>query len=265
MREALVSTNNELIRKRRRKRAIRRNIIISVLLIAVLVTLCLKLAYFNVSSVKVVNNNIVSSEEIINSAKINMGTNIFFIDIKNIRTNVLKIPYIVEADVKRKLPNTIIISLSERQAVFYGRLDDKYLIIDKNGVVLEEREDISQMKLTRLEGVNFQDAKIGEPIPGENSRIISNIGLITELIALNSSGVEIDSVNLSDEMNIVICSDNISIKLGSNSIKDKLNLALNIIINNHLQDEKGYIDVSFEGNPVVYIEKMKDDSKKLNN
>jgi cell division protein FtsQ len=234
------------------------------MLTAVLVTLCLKLAYFNVSSVKVINNNIVTSEEIINLSQVDMGTNIFFIDIKNIRTNVLKNPYILEAEVKRKLPNTIIVSISERQAVFYGKLDDKYLIIDKNGVVLEEREDISDMKLTKLEGFNFQDAKVGETVPSDNARKISNIGLITELIGLNSSGIEIDSVNLYDDMNIVITCDNILIKLGSNSIKDKLNLALNIIVNNKLQNEKGYIDVSFEGNPVVYVEKITDDNKQLN-
>jgi hypothetical protein len=31
-------------------------------------------------------------------------------------------------------------------------------------------------------------------------------------------------------------------------------LALNIIQNNNLKGQKGYIDVSFDGNPVVYME-----------
>jgi cell division protein FtsQ len=252
---ALVATNNELIRKRRKKRAVRRAIVLTVLLIAILVTLCLKLSYFNVSSIKIINNSIVTSEEIANLAKVNMGTNIFYINISNIKTNVLKNPYIINVEVKRKFPNTITISVNERQAVFYSLQDNKYLIIDKNGIVLEEKEDIDSMNLTSLLGLNFQEARIGEPILTQDNRKINEIGVITELIALNSSGIEITSVDLSDGLNIKVNSRNISIKLGSGNIKDKLNLALNIIENNQLKEQKGYIDVSFEGNPVVYIEK----------
>jgi cell division protein FtsQ len=254
LREALVSTNNELIRKRRQKRAIKRTIILTVLIIAILVTLCLKLSYFNVTAVKIINNSIVNSDEISKLAKVNIGANIFYLNIKNIRTNVLNNPYILKAEVKRKFPNTVVIAVTERQAVFYGKLDDKYLIIDKNGVVLEEKVDISNMKLTSLEGFNFQEAKLGEPIPSENKRKINDIGIITELIALNSSGIEITSVDLSDVLNTKVNCNNILIKLGSNNIEDKLNFALNLIKNNNLKEQKGYIDVSFEGTPVVNME-----------
>jgi cell division protein FtsQ len=250
----LVSTNNELIRRRRQKRVIKRTIIFTVLLIAILVTLCLKISYFNVATVKITNNSIVSSDEISELANVNIGTNIFYININNIRTNVLSNPYILNAEVKRKFPNTVSISVAERQAVFYGKFDNKYLIIDKNGVALEKKEDVSNMNLTSLEGFNFQEAKIGETIPSEDKSKINDIGVITELITLNSSGIPITSVNLSDGLNTIVSCSNILIKLGSNNIKDKLNLALNIIQNNNLKGQKGYIDVSFDGNPVVYME-----------
>ena len=254
MREPLVNTNNELIEKRRKKRTIKRTIILAVLIIAILVTLCLKLNYFNVTSVKIYNNRIVTSDEISELAKVRIGTNIFYININNIRTNVLNNPYILKAEVKRKLPNTVVISISERQAVFYGKFDNKYLIIDKDGIILEERDDVSKMRLTNLEGFNYDEAKLGETIPSEDKTKINNIGIITELIELNSSGIEITSVNLSDGLNTIVSCSNILIKLGRNNIKDRLNLALNIILNNNLKNQKGYIDVSFEGNPVVNMD-----------
>jgi cell division protein FtsQ len=250
----LTSTDNELIRRRRRKRMIKHTIILSVLLISLLIILCLKLSYFNVSNIKVMNNSIVSSDEIIDFAKVNKGTNIFYINIKNIKTNVLKNPYILKADIKRKLPNTISIVVNEREAVFYGMTDNKYLIIDKSGVVLEEKDDISNMKLTKLEGFDFQQTRLGEIIDSNNARKIENIGIITELIALNSSDIQISSVDLAEELNVKVYCGNICVKLGSNSLRDKLNLALNIIQNNNLKDKKGYVDVSFDGNPVVFIE-----------
>ncbi|MCM0650412.1 FtsQ-type POTRA domain-containing protein [Clostridium swellfunianum] len=255
MRQTQISTNNELIIKRRQKRAIKRTVIFSVLLISVLVTLCLKLTYFNVSNIKIINNSIVNSDEIENMVKDIIGTNIFYLNLKNIRTNVLKNPYILKADIKRKLPNTIVVSVSERQAVFYGKRDNNFLIIDKNGIVLEEKDDISGMKLTSLEGFDLVETKLGEPVIKEDKRKINDIGTITELITLNTSSIEITSVNLSDSLNTIVKCNDISIKLGTGNIKEKLNLAFNIIENNDLKDQKGYIDVSFEGNPVVYIEK----------
>lgn len=255
MKGSLAITNNELIMKRRRKRIIKRTIMLAILLSAVLVTLCLKLSYFNISTVKVINNNIVNSDEIINLSKVNTGTNIFYADIKNIKTNVLKNPYLLKADIKRKLPDTIIISITEREAFFYSKHDNKFLIIDRNGVVLEEKDDISNMNLTSLEGIDLTEAKIGHSIPGENKRKIESIGLLSDLIALNSSGIDITSVNLSDELNLVVNCKDITVKLGVDDIKNKLNQAFNIIANNGLKEQKGYIDVSFQGNPVVFIEK----------
>ncbi|MCM8711008.1 FtsQ-type POTRA domain-containing protein [Clostridium sp. SYSU_GA19001] len=255
MKTALRNTENEFINKRRRKRTIRRSIIFSLLLISTLITLCLKLSYFNVSNIIVRNNNIISKDEIIAISKIKEGTNIFYMNLNKIRTNVLSIPYILKAEVSRKLPNTIVITVEEREAVFYINADKKKLIIDKQGIVLEEREDISNMQLTNLQGFDFEIAEVGKLIPCDDSRKISFISLITDLITSNSSGIKITSVDLTDIFNIKTYSGDLCIKLGdSNDLKDKLNLALNIINNNNLNGKIGYIDVSFKGNPVVFIE-----------
>jgi cell division protein FtsQ len=72
---------------------------------------------------------------------------------------------------------------------------------------------------------------------------------------LNSSGIEISSVDLSNSLNVVINCRDISIKLGNTNIKDKLNFAFRAIESNNLKDKKGYFDLSFEGNPVAFVEK----------
>lgn len=256
MKTAIRNIDNELIRKRRKKRAIRRTIISLVLLISILSILCLKLPYFNVSNVKVLNNNIISAEEILNLSKVNKGTNIFYMNLKNIETNVMKNPYILSVEVRRKIPNTITISVKEREAAFYINSGSINLIVDKHGVVLEEKEDISNMNLINLQGVELQDVKIGKVIPFDDKRKINVISLITDLIAINTSNINISSVNIKDVLDIRVYSESLCIKLGDTSnIKDKLNLALNIINDNKLNKAKGYIDVSFQAKPVVHIDK----------
>jgi len=255
LKNALVKTDNQLILNRRKRRAVKRTIISLILLISVTITLCLKLTYFNVANISVINNHTINSDEIVKLSKINKGINIFYLNFKNVQTNLQSNPYILSADINRKLPNTIVISIKEREAVFYSKKDNKYLIIDKNGVVLEEKEDISQMKLTNLQGFDTKEAKIGEVIPAQDKRKFENISLITELISNNSSGIDITSIDLSNDLNLLAYSNNMCIKLGNGNIKDKLNKALRIIVDNNLKDQKGYIDVSYEGNPVIFTEK----------
>ncbi|ERI91290.1 POTRA domain protein, FtsQ-type [Clostridiales bacterium oral taxon 876 str. F0540] len=255
MKNALAKTDNKLIINRRRKKAVRKTIISLILLISVTVTLCLKLSYFNVSNISVINNHTINSDEIIKLSQIKKGINIFYLNFKNVQTNLRSNPYILSADIKRKLPSTIIISIKEREAVFYTKRDNKYLIIDRNGIILEEKEDISQMKLTSLLGFNFKEAQIGMVIPVQDKRKLENISLMTELISDNTSGIDITSIDLSNNLNLEVYTNNICIKLGSGNIKDKLNKALNIIVNNNLKDQKGYIDVSFDGTPVISIDK----------
>lgn len=253
-----LAVDNELIRKRRKKRTIKRSLIIFLLLISTLVILCLKLPYFNVENINVVNNRIVNSEEIISSSKINMGINIFTLNTKKIGTNILSNPYILKADIIRKLPSTILISVVEREAAFYIEENNKFLILDKNGVVLEIKDNVNNMNLTKLEGLDVSDFTMGKVIPKVDNRELELISLMTDLISLNKinkSGINITSVNIADSYNVQVLCNNMLLKLGNVNIKDKLNLAFNILVNNNLINAKGYVDVSYDSNPVVNIEK----------
>lgn len=253
-----LAVDNELIRKRRKKRNIKRSLIIFLLLISTLVILCLKLPYFNVENINVVNNKIVNSEEIISSSKINIGINIFTLNTKKIGTNVLSNPYILKADIIRKFPNSILISVVEREAAFYIQNNNKFIILDKNGVVLEIKDNVNNMNLTKLEGLDVSNAAIGNVIPKADNRKLELISLMTDLISLNETnknGINITSVNIADSHNVQVLCNNMLLKLGNINIKDKLNLAFNILVNNSLINAKGYVDVSFDSNPVVYIEK----------
>lgn len=259
MSSSLAKTNNELIRRRRKKRIIKRSVIFAIFLIAVSVILCLKLDYFNISNVKIINNNIISSEEIAENAKVSVGENIFYANLMQIKTNVLSNPYIESAVVKRSLPSTIWISVKEREARFYGKVDNKFYIIDKNGIVLEERTDINNMNLTNLLGLDLENSELGKVFPGSDIIKLKLLSSISELIASNSSNIKIDSVDVKNSLAVKVNCQNITIKLGDGeNLKEKMRKAFGIIEDNNLLTQKGYVDVSFEGNPVMYIEKQED-------
>lgn len=113
-------SKNQLIIKRRRRKFVKKCFILLILLISTLTGLCLKHPYFNVKKIEVINNKNISKEEIIKLSRIYEGDNIFYINMDRTKRDILNNPYILKAEVKRKLPNKILIDISEREAIFYG-------------------------------------------------------------------------------------------------------------------------------------------------
>lgn len=228
-----------------------------VLMIAVLITLSLKLPYFDIKSIQVANNSNLTTEEIVKSSGIFKGSNIFYVNLSKSKDNLLSNSYILDVNIKRKLPSTVLIEVKERSAAFYIKADNKLYVVDKNGVVLEEKDSINGMKLTKLDGVNGNSIKIGKTLTVDDSRKIDVIRNITELMSADKSGIAMTKLDITDIVNLKAYYGNMCVKLGTGeNLKDKLNKAINILASNKdLSSTKGYIDVGFEGSPVIHTEK----------
>ncbi|KOA20977.1 cell division protein DivIB [Clostridium homopropionicum DSM 5847] len=248
-------SKNYLIEKRRRKRKIKRYFFLLIILISVSITLCLKLNYFNINNIDVIDNRNIPSEEIIKLSAITKGNNIFYTNLKKSKANILSNSYILNVNIKRKLPNTIQIFIQERSAIFYIKKGDIYLIVDREGVILEEKQKIDSMKLIKLEGFDKDNYKLGEAIETKDERKLKLIGEITTMIENLQDGVpEPSIVNIEDLTDIKFFYGDMMIKFGtSEDFTTKYNRALNILIQNKLIKKSGYIDVSFKGDPVFFL------------
>ncbi|MGE5628527.1 MAG: cell division protein FtsQ/DivIB [Solirubrobacterales bacterium] len=259
MGKAIKKSDNALIKKRRKKRFIKRIILLFTFLISMLVMLCLKHPLFNISNIKTEHNNIVSSDELINLSGIYKGNNIFYINTSKSIKGILKNPYILNVKVERKLPNTIIISVEERDAVYYGKKDNSFLVIDKTGIVLEEKADIKNMKLIELIGFDYSKAEVGKKISAADSRQLDFIESLVGVLKNDKKFMDgITSVDASDLYSFKIYYGNICIKLGGpEDLDKKLNTAVNIMDRDEFKQavKGGYIDVGYDGNPVYFIEK----------
>ncbi|MFT8314696.1 MAG: FtsQ-type POTRA domain-containing protein [Clostridium sp.] len=249
-------SKNELIEKRRKKRRIKRVSFTMILLIAVLITLCLKLTYFNIKYVNVLNNKTIDSNEIIKESGIQKNTNIFYMNSTNIKNNILNNPYILSVDINRSLPNTVDINVVERKAVFYIQNNNKFSVIDKDGRVLEVRDNIDNMNLIKIIGVDASKTSIGKVIPFNDNKKIDTINILTNIIINNDVCKNIKVLDATDSMDLKAYYNNMCIKLGtSEDLPKKLNRAINIISARNLSASTGYVDVSFNGNPVFFVEK----------
>ena len=96
---------------------------------------------FNILEIKVVGNQKITSEKIINMSGIVVNENAFKIDIKQAIANILQEPYIEKVEIKRVLPSTIEIQVKERQATFMLEFANGYVYINNQGYMLEISEE----------------------------------------------------------------------------------------------------------------------------
>lgn len=252
----LKKTDNELILKRRRRIRLKKFTLIFILMVSLFIILCLKLPYFNINSIKVYGNKNISKDSIIESSKIYFNNNIFYVNTKGAVDNILSNPYIADANIVRVFPSTIAINVTERQAVFYTMDGGNYFVIDGNGIILEKKNNINDMKLIKLNGINLGKKEIGEPVENGDSRKIGIINILSKIFEDSKIGPNITFADISNSIDLKVYYKNMCIELGDEeNIEQKFNRALNIIQEKQLQDANGYINVSFNGNPVYFIQK----------
>lgn len=255
----IIENKEKLLYKRKHKKKLKRLILLVIIMISTLITLCFKLPYFNIATIDVIGNINVSKAEINNNANISLGNNIFYTNFSDSKRQIIKNPYILNVEFKRALPNKVIIKIQERVALFYGKANSTFYILDNKGILLEKRSDIKDMKLVNLIGFNYEKCEVGNLIVSEDSRKINIANEITNLIndyRKTDSNSKITMVDVSNVVDIKVFAGEMCIKLGtSENLKDKLNKAINITSQPEYKATKGYVDVSFKGNPVVFIEK----------
>ena len=116
---------------------------------------------FNIQEIKVEGNSKVTTNNIINLSRIKIGENIFRNNKKKIEKNIKENPYIESVLIKRILPSTINLQISERKVEYQIKLISSYIYIDKSGNILENSN--SKENVLTLEGYETtEDSLINE-------------------------------------------------------------------------------------------------------
>ena len=121
--------------------------------------------FFRVSDIQVRGNSHYTDEEIIRAIDIEEGDNLFFFDRFAALSRVFaKLPYIDEVTVERSLPNRVIITVSESQALAYIVLGEEKWTIDHNCKVLGKANEDELAGLIPIIGISPGTLMIGETL-----------------------------------------------------------------------------------------------------
>ena len=242
---------SEFIIKRKRKKKIKKLIILVVIFLIAFTTFLFKASLFKIKSLNVEGNKIISTNEIVKLSKVSNTDNIFYINIKDVEKNIKRNPYISEVSIKRQLPNKLDIKIKEKPAAFYIVKDNKYCILNDELRILEKTDGLDKTNLLEIKGLEPKSTNIGD-VASKNAKQLDFGKELYNVIRGNKSSIKFNSIDISNPYNIVLYSGDVKINIGSyEDLEKKVNKAINILDNNDIKLTKGYIDLSFKGNPVI--------------
>lgn len=246
------------IKKQRRRAAV--IIIIAAAGVAVLMFLT---PIFNIRSVTVEGNVIVTAEQFQDKLKPLIGENLFRTGSGKIRKTLKTIPYINTAEVQKKIfPPSVKVTVTEYTPAAIVKTGGKSLIINLDLLVLSDSGS-GEESLPAITGFTVNDYKLGEAVKSdseEKDRIASSMLRTLESAGIINNTVEI---NLSNTADIIVNYDNrITVLCGSQfEIERKLRLFRETVTNNSIDENaRGTMDLK-EAGKAVYTPEIYTDSK----
>ena len=244
-------------KKKRIKSFLKWIIIITVILAGIILFLVSPL--FNIKYIRVENNNIITTDEIISLSGIKKEENSFKINKFITENNIKKNAYIEDVEIKRELPDGIVINVKERIPTYLLEVEDsKYAYINNQGYILE----ISNMKLNLPIIKSYKTVEIvpGQRLIVEDLEKLETVLKIMENAKANEISDLITQIDINDGSDIVLYleSEGKTVYIGdATDINTKI-----LLLKKCLEGEQGKIgDIFLDGkinktNEAVFREKV---------
>lgn len=223
-----------------------------VLIIVLLLTVCILLAsseIFNIKKVSVQGLDKLSDKEIISYSNIIIGENIFKTNLAKSEYEIEKNPYVKTVEVKRKLPNTILISIEERKVNYMIQLAESYIYIDLQGYILEISKEKKEVPILIGIVTDLSNIQPGDRLVKEDLLKFNKINEIVE----NCKNYEIlnylNKIDISNVSNYILYleSENKTVHLGNADDLNTRMLWLKSIIE-QTKEKKGIVFLDMDLN-----------------
>ena len=221
-------------------------IIFSLILIVVIVLYTsLNSGIFNSDNIEIEGNKYVESEYIIKALEVNNNKNIFRYNIKDMEEILLNNKYIDKVEIKRLLPNTLKVSIIEKEIVANLYNEEIYCYIDKEGNFIDEIDENNKDNEVITVHIDYNKTDSQE-IKFKNEENKKRLLYLLEYIKEEGIYKKIDNIDMTKPNSINSTKEDINILLNSDE-ELKYNISRLAMILADLQNKKqkgGEIDLS---------------------
>lgn len=231
----------------KKRKKINKSKLISILFFSLLLTLgiyfFLSSDFFYLKETVINNNNKLSKEYINKLLDINKEKNIFFYNLKDLEDKVNNSPYIKSCNIKRKIPNRLILEVEEKKIIGTLYNGKSYCYIDDRGSLVDEIDDIDSKSI--LINVDYSINKKRINFINDDKEIL--LSLISNLED-NNIIKKIKNIDMRDKSEINMkCKSGLTINFNKDSDINKTISRLNEVLID-LQNKKQYygnIDLTY--------------------
>lgn len=204
-----------------------------------------------------------SAQDIIDASGMTLGENLFLSDKKTGEENIEReLPYVEQADISIKIPNTIVITVTESQPAFLIQNGNEYVVLSADGKVLEIiTGSTDKYDVPLVLGCTIKSAQPGQQVEFQEAGVLSIMKSVSEALDENEfAGIK--EIDLSDTASVCLnYSNRIKIIIGlPEDVSYKLKTAKIIITEKLSESDRGQLDVSGckEGNKASYFKPISD-------
>jgi len=186
-----------------------------------------------------VNNVIVEGlerhnvEELSTASNIRQGQMLLFLPIERISQDLLNtFPYLQNVQIRLQLPDTVTITVTERQAIAYIDQDEQRWVIDRYGRLLEFKDIETKSVGFELRGIYLDNPQVNTYINSPERRHIQTYELLLEALREHGLLQKLDYIDLTGLADITFSiNEQFTVRLGDISDYDyKLNLLHSVLV-----------------------------------
>lgn len=244
---AKVSSSRRKQKKKRRKMGFIYALIFGIVCVsAVLLSLTV---FFNIETIIVTGESPYSIEDIIAVSSIKNGDNLFRLNLKKHEDIIEKgLPLIEEATIKRKLPSTIVVTVSGVKEMGAVKTSVGYICLSSQGKVIRECKGEIPKGSREIVGLNVSSYSVGEFLEDTDG----NVELVKNMYSvIKSSGISnYKSIDITDNTDIrVVYNERVTLRFGTTAkLEDKAESLKTVLDKGDIPEEgKWILDAAKDG------------------
>ena len=253
------------VRPLRRKRSPRRLFkgVLFLLICGGLVAFIVYSPLFTLQRVKLQGNTYLTEADILTSGRLQKGQPLFQLETKEVTQNLLRDLRIETAVVRRRLPDTLEVELTERKPMATVACDYGYLDFDRQGKVIGCYKALRKMSIPLITGVKMHDMYIGDD--NHNPQVAKVLEFLSQLNeeSLNS----LSEVSIADPQAVTAYTNQaVQIRLGNfDRWDEKANLTRDFLLNlPNSRHQIEFVDFSYTAPFIRLKDKLVDPEVKVN-
>ena len=232
-----------------KKRKVRKSFIFVMLIFIISILVILSTTVlFPINNIKIeYNGKKYTEKDIFAVADVNVGENMIMLSESSLEKRIsTKLAYIGKVELKKKIPDTVIIKPTETKASICIKQGKEYLILDENYKLLEKPKKLNK-KLTCINGIKLEKYEVGKKVTFKEQDNFQYIKQIQK--TLNKSKLKINYIDLKNNADILVYLDKrFKIRLGTfNDLDEKLDFTIKMLegINKKNAKDEGTLNLTY--------------------